>query len=134
MKTIMLVEDEQDLRSGLHMLLEMEGFSVHEAENGRVALELLKQGIQPDLMLVDLMMPELDGASLCRAIRRDPHLRGLSLLVISGRHDAAEQAASCGADGFMGKPVMFDRLLSEVRAHTGGKIEGKGGAGTGTAQ
>ncbi len=133
MKSIMLVDDESDLRSAVRTLLEMEGFAVHEAENGRVALEFLNQGLRPDLLLVDLMMPEMDGASLCRAIRRDPLICGLRLLVVSGRHDAAQQAASCGADGFLGKPVTYENLLAAVRGYIGGNSGslGRSGAGTG---
>ena len=112
MKTILLVDDDPQLRTLLGLTLRGSGYSVIEADSGIAGLELARKHL-PDLILSDIDMPGGDGASLLREVRSDPELRFRQFVLMSGRPDLiSAQATEEKADGFLAKPVRREALLS----------------------
>lgn len=113
--SVLIVEDDPNVRSTLDQLLRFEGYRVLQAENGLDALELIERD-RPDMAVVDVVMPELDGLSLCRLLRR----RGdrLPILVLTARHQVGDRVAGldAGADDFLSKPFATEELLARLRA------------------
>ncbi|MFC9436462.1 response regulator transcription factor [Nocardia sp. NPDC057030] len=113
--SVLVVEDDPHVRSTLDQLLRFEGYTVHLAADGQQALEMLAE-IQPDLAVVDVVMPRMDGLSLCRLLRR----RGdrLPILVLTARHQIGDRVAGldAGADDYLPKPFATDELLARLRA------------------
>ncbi|WP_433657721.1 response regulator transcription factor [Nocardia sp. CA-128927] len=113
--SVLVVEDDPHVRSTLDQLLRFEGYTVHLAADGQQALEMLAE-IQPDMAVVDVVMPRLDGLSLCRLLRR----RGdrLPILVLTARHQIGDRVAGldAGADDYLPKPFATDELLARLRA------------------
>jgi CheY-like chemotaxis protein len=115
MSTVLLVDDDLDARSLLAMLLELDGHTVHTSSDGLEAMEALRKGLRPCVILLDLMMPNLDGAGVVREMRRDPSLAGLPVVLVSGVADLDEAASELGVAATMTKPVDPDELLRAVR-------------------
>jgi CheY-like chemotaxis protein len=110
-KTVLLVEDFADSRFILRRLLEMDGYRVVEATNGREAVEFAGREC-PDLILMDLSLPELDGLSATKLIRKLEDLCDVPIIALTA-HDPEQfhsAALEAGCDEFMTKPVDFDRL------------------------
>lgn len=112
---VLIVEDDADLREMMAQLLVLEGFRAHSVANGREALEYLKRGNCPNLILLDLMMPVMDGWEFRREQQRDPLLSNVPVIVLSALDPA--RAADIGAVEFLKKPLDFDRLIDLVRHH-----------------
>jgi len=112
---ILIVEDDPDLREMMAQLLALEGFAASAVANGREALEYLGQGAPPDLILLDLMMPVMDGWEFCRRQSTDPSMAALPVIVLSALDQS--RAGDIGAVEFLKKPLDFDRLLTLVRRH-----------------
>jgi len=114
---ILVVDDNADLRDYIVELL-ADTYEVDIAANGVTALEKARQR-KPDLVLSDVMMPELDGFGLLRAIREDPFLRGVSVILLSARagEDATVDGLAAGADDYLVKPFASRELLARVRTH-----------------
>jgi DNA-binding response OmpR family regulator len=116
--SILLVEDEADLRGTLKQLLESSAHSVISAENGADAL-LLARDSRPDLALSDVDMPGMDGATLCRLLRKRPETRSLPVILLSGKRikDAEVLAGfEGGADDYVLKPFSFAVLNARIHA------------------
>lgn len=111
---ILIVEDDADIRDTLAEILEYEGFDVVPAASGQEALERLRTGLQPGLILLDLMMPGIDGWGMAGRFRQMPKLSGVPVLVLSGVHDIEQQAASLRVEGCLTKPVEVERLLELI--------------------
>ena len=113
---ILVVDDIPLVRAVLAMRLESEGFSVITARDGVEALDQARAG-QPDLVLLDLMLPRLPGERVCQELRADPRTRTVPIVVLSARIGEAERlrALAAGADAFIAKPYDLDRLLAEIR-------------------
>ncbi|MEV0247996.1 response regulator transcription factor [Nocardia sp. NPDC050712] len=115
MTTVLVVEDDPHVRSTLDQLLRFEGYTVRLAADGQEALEMLDRD-RPDLAVVDVVMPRLDGLSLCRMLRR----RGdrLPILVLTARHQVGDRVAGldAGADDYLSKPFDTEELLARLRA------------------
>ncbi|WP_232534898.1 response regulator transcription factor [Nocardia terpenica] len=113
--TVLVVEDDAGVRSTLDQLLRFEGYRVRLADDGQHALEILTEE-RPDLAVVDVVMPRLDGLSLCRMLRR----RGdrLPILVLTARHQVDDRVAGldAGADDYLAKPFATEELLARLRA------------------
>jgi CheY-like chemotaxis protein len=110
---ILLVEDDGDLRATLAEVLEDEGFTVAIVGNGRAALETLRRDTPPDLILLDLMMPEMDGWQFRMAQREDARISDVPVVVFSA--DASPKAAAIDAQLFLPKPVDTRRLVRGLR-------------------
>ena len=117
MKTILIVDDEQDILEFVSYNLKQEGFRVHTATNGKIAIELAKQ-LHPDVILLDVMMPEMDGIATCEEIRKTPGIRDTLIAMLSARSESYTQIAGleAGADDYMVKPIRPKLLVSRVKA------------------
>jgi CheY-like chemotaxis protein len=111
---ILVVEDDELLRFSLTQWLELEGHRVIEARDGREALRKLSHGLRPDLIMLDLIMPEMSGWEFRRAQLAEPMLADIPVLLTSGAGAVAEQAAELGAAGHVEKPFRMGRVLEMV--------------------
>jgi DNA-binding response OmpR family regulator len=111
---ILLVEDDPDALSGLFMLLTRAGHSVLTAENGSQAVDLLTRGIQPALLLLDLMLPKASGWEVLKLMQHDPVLREIPVIVMTGLGE--REAHVVGADRVLQKPLQIEQLLAEIDA------------------
>lgn len=113
--TILIVEDEPDVRAGLRTVLEAEGFKVDEAEDGRRGLDKVCAA-PPDLLVLDLMTPQLDGFEVCREVRA----RGIAIpiLILTARTSEMDKVLGfeLGADDYVTKPFGVRELVARVRA------------------
>jgi len=114
--TIMVIDDEPALRSVLCTMLEVFGFSVIEAGSATFALSLLEE-ITPDLILTDVMMPDIDGLTLIRRLRSESAWSGIPALVISAKTTTDDRIAAdtAGANGFLAKPFSAADLKAALR-------------------
>ena len=121
-RSVLLVDDDAAIRDALTELLVDEGFVVHATVNGREALEWLHQAADPpDAILLDLMMPVMDGRTLLRLRRADPLLRQIPLLVFSADRTCSELSADPDIDGILSKPVVVEDLLDAIDRCTTGR-------------
>jgi CheY-like chemotaxis protein len=111
---VMVVEDDFAIRETLRELLEEQGYVVVWAANGREALTRLQGGRPPRVILLDLMMPVMDGWEFRTAQQRDPKLARIPVVVISADHALAEKVAQMAVDGYLAKPFELDALLAAV--------------------
>jgi CheY-like chemotaxis protein len=114
--TILLVEDDPDTLSFMVTWLEAEGYRIRTAGNGSEALEILRQEV-PNVMVVDLMMPIMDGAELRRCQQKMPAVSRVPFVLVSGTHDPARIAKDLGITDVFSKPFDADRLLGIVASH-----------------
>src|SRR5689334_511703 len=114
MSTILLIEDELTLAETLRYNLEREGYSVLSAQDGVRGLELARHE-QPDLLILDIMLPRLDGFSVCRILRQESDV---PILMLTARQDEVDRIAGLelGADDYVPKPFSLGELLARVRA------------------
>jgi len=113
---VLIVEDDEDLREMMAQLLTLEGFDAATVANGREALDYLRHNSTvPDVILLDLMMPVMDGWEFRRRQKADPALAPVPVIVLSALDQA--RAANLDATAFLKKPLDFDRLLTLVRSH-----------------
>ena len=114
---VLIVEDDEDLREMMAQILTLEGFETATATNGRDALEYLRRSDAPQLILLDLMMPVMDGWEFQRERSRDPILADVPVVVLSAMDET--RAAGAATHEFLKKPLDFDRLLQLVRGYCG---------------
>jgi DNA-binding response OmpR family regulator len=112
---ILIIEDELPMRTGLRDCLERQGYRVLLAEDGASGLEKAIQE-KPDLILLDIMMPRLDGFALCAELRRLSNPVPILILTAKGRIEDRVHGLDLGADDFLAKPFSRDELLARVRA------------------
>jgi CheY-like chemotaxis protein len=124
---VLVVEDDEGLREMMAQLLTLEGFETATVANGKEALAYLHGSSRPEVILLDLMMPVMDGWEFRRHQQADPDLAGVPVIVLSALDQA--RAAGVDASAFLKKPLDFDRLLELVRqycqdgSHGGGQRE-----------
>src|SRR5437879_6810749 len=113
---ILIVEDEQSVVDLLRKGLEPEGFQVIAAYNGQAGLRAVAEA-RPDLIILDLTLPELDGFELCRRIRRQPESARLHILVLRGRTEEVDKVVllELGADDYVTKPFSPKELVARVK-------------------
>ncbi len=111
---ILVVDDDPRLRELVRYVLDRAGFSVREAADGRAALAALAQGV-PDLVLLDVRMPEVDGIEVCRALRRDHTVPVIFLSTLGDEIDRV-RGLDIGGDDYVTKPFLPNELVSRVRA------------------
>jgi putative two-component system response regulator len=113
-KIILIVEDEEDLREFFQESLSSFGYEVFTSPNGKAALEFLKVGPSPDVIISDLMMPEMNGWDFAQALREDDMLKAIPLIVISALIDKSppENSKCCVA-----KPFKLNELLETIEKH-----------------
>jgi two-component system response regulator MprA len=111
---LLVVDDDHDILMSLQDALEMEGYRVATASTGREALELLKRGLRPDLILLDLMMPDISGWAFRAWQRSNTEFASIPVVVVSGQGLSAREVARLGVEGYLPKPLDLDHLLSTV--------------------
>lgn len=113
--TILLAEDDRSVRESLERALTFEGYLVHSAPDGGRALELLTT-TEPDAVILDVMMPEIDGLTVCRRMRDKGY--ELPVLMLTARHEISDRVAGldAGADDYLVKPYALEELLARLRA------------------
>ena len=116
-KTILIIDDELDIRVLLKYNLEKEGYVVLEAPNGSAGIELAKTS-KPDLILLDVMMPDMDGIETCELIKTIPELQGTVICFLTARGEDYSQLAGyeAGADDYIVKPIKPKLLISKIAA------------------
>jgi len=120
-KSVLIVEDEVEIRENLMLLMELEGYPVHGAANGREALELLRKIPPPCLILLDLLMPVMTGTEFLEAMSREGSIASIPVCVVSA---VAERPALPESVDFIKKPMEFDELLRCVQIHCGDPSSG----------
>ena|SRR6185436_11468343 len=111
---ILVVEDDFDIRDALTQILEEEGYTVRSAANGREALDTVGNGTIPSLILLDLMMPVMNGWQFRAEQLKDARLASVPVLVISADPHLRAKIDAMGDVGFLKKPIHLDDLLSAV--------------------
>ena len=113
---ILVVEDDPDLLEVLRLTFQREGFRTVEARDGRSALEAIRRN-RPDLVVLDVMMPEMDGIEVCRRMRADAALAGIPVLMLTARGEEADVVLGLGigADDYVVKPARPRELVARVR-------------------
>jgi CheY-like chemotaxis protein len=114
-RPVLIVEDDVDLREMMAQLLAIEGFGAATASNGREALDYLARGDRPGVILLDLMMPVMNGWEFRREQKLKPELADVPVIVLSALDP--RRADDVDAVAFLKKPLDFDRLLQLVRQH-----------------
>lgn len=115
-QTLLVVEDEADIRELLAFNLEREGFAVLQAEDGREALELAR-GRTPDLILLDVMLPGTDGFAVCRELTRHPATAGIPVIMLTARGEEVDRIVGLelGAADYVVKPFSVRELILRIR-------------------
>jgi two-component system alkaline phosphatase synthesis response regulator PhoP len=115
-KTILVVDDEQDIVDLISYNLSKEGYEVATASNGTDAV-MLAQRLRPDLVILDIMMPGLDGFEVCRTLRQDPSLQTTAIVFLTAKAGEIDQilGLELGADDYIQKPISPRVLLARVK-------------------
>lgn len=117
--TILVVDDEPDIRSTLRFNLEREGFRTVMADSGRAALQLARSGDpRPDLVVLDLMLPDISGTDVCRELRQGSDTRRIPILMLTAKTDAIDRVVGfeVGADDYVTKPFSPRELVLRIKA------------------
>jgi DNA-binding NarL/FixJ family response regulator len=117
MKTILIIEDEPQMRANLVTILKMEHFQVAAATNGRDGIELARKEA-PDLILCDIMMPGPEGHQVLKTLREDPQTASIPLIFLTAKTDRVDlrKGMNLGADDYLTKPVTVPELLATINA------------------
>jgi two-component system phosphate regulon response regulator PhoB len=115
---ILVVEDETDLVETLDYNLQREGFQTRLALTGKDGLALARQSPAPDLILLDLMLPDVSGTEVCRQLRADPTTQGIPVIMVTARSEEIDRVVGfeVGADDYVTKPYSVRELVLRVRA------------------
>jgi CheY-like chemotaxis protein len=113
---VLVVEDEGGVRDAILDILTTEGYRVAAAQDGRDALDMLRAGMRPSLILLDLRMPNLSGRDFLMALQQRPDLTA-PIVVVSAHHDPPGHLADQRIDGYLRKPFSVDELMSVVSAY-----------------
>jgi two-component system, OmpR family, phosphate regulon response regulator PhoB len=113
---VLVVEDEDNIATALEFLMTREGYGHDRVASGADALRRIRD-TRPDLVLLDVMLPEVSGFEICEGIRTDPALADIKVLMMTARGSAMERrrGMALGADGFISKPFELNDLRAEVR-------------------
>ncbi|QRN93956.1 response regulator [Archangium violaceum] len=115
---MLVVDDDPDILEALSEILEAEGFEIRRARNGKEALERLEPE-PPQLILLDLMMPVMDGWEFAQRMRQKPSVANIPLIVLSADRNVGSKATDIGAVGHLAKPFELNDLLDMVRRSLG---------------
>ena len=123
-QSVLVVDDEPNIRLSLEFLMRKAGFRVRSAADGAEALAAIGEA-PPDLVLLDVTMPEMSGYEVCEAVRANPEWSGVRILMLTarGRDIEREKGLAMGADDYVTKPFATQDVLARVRALLGGSEE-----------
>ncbi len=124
-KSILIVEDEENISIALRYLMKGKGYDVRVARDGEEALTLVETS-PPDLMLLDVMLPKRDGYDVCQTIRANPDHQAIKIIMLSakGRDIEVEKGLALGADAYLTKPFSTRELVARVQAMLGDGDDG----------
>lgn len=116
-KQILIVDDEKNILISLKFLMQQAGYIVQTAMDGLAALTMIERS-PPDLLLLDIMLPQLDGFEVCRKVRAVPSLRAMRIVMLTakGRDADAEKGMAMGADAYIKKPFSTRELVNTVNS------------------
>ncbi|MBI5699971.1 response regulator [Candidatus Saganbacteria bacterium] len=117
MAKLLIIEDEKDIVQALEYNLKKEGFAVSKAYDGLQGLKLARE-LSPDLIILDLMLPGLDGLELCRTIKREPPTENIPVIMLTAKGSETDKVVGLevGADDYITKPFSMRELIARVRA------------------
>ena len=117
---VLLVDDEPNIRETISFILEMEGYEVRTAVNGRDGLAKIRE-LRPRVVLLDAMMPEMDGFEVCRTVRDDPELGSTTIVMLTamGQKVDRDRAEAVGVDHYLTKPFDDEEVLGLLEAAFG---------------
>ncbi|MCC5986505.1 MAG: response regulator [Pararhodobacter sp.] len=129
-KRILVIEDEDNIAIALDYLMTREGYALDRLATGAGAVETIRETM-PDLVLLDVMLPEISGYEICQKVRLDPALKDVKILMMTARGSAMERrkGLAMGADGFISKPFELKELRAEVRRIMIGEPRADGNGG-----
>lgn len=121
-RLIFVIEDEKDIRESLMEAIESEGYSAISASNGRDAILMFEEEDKipvkmPDLILLDHLMPFMNGASFLERAKKNQRLAKIPVILMTADHRMAQKAATFGADGHLHKPLELDDLFATIEKH-----------------
>ena len=116
MSRILIVDDEPNIVLALELLMKKEGYEVRAVADGERAVQAAKE-FRPDLILLDIMMPKMDGYEVCQSIRSDAQLKDVSIIMLTakGREVEREKGLALGADHYITKPFSTRQVVMKVR-------------------
>jgi two-component system alkaline phosphatase synthesis response regulator PhoP len=119
-KKILIVDDEVDLVETLRLPLEMEGYTVLVSSNGEDALNQARKE-KPHLIILDIMLPKLDGYKVCRLLKFDERYKHIPILMLTAKTQEKDKilGAETGADEYITKPFDIDELIEKVKSYLG---------------
>jgi DNA-binding response OmpR family regulator len=122
-KRILIVEDEPNIVTLLEFLMKREGFEVEVAADGEAALKAVADRA-PDLVLLDIMLPKVNGFEVCQKLRADPRWRGVKIVMLTakGRETEITKGLALGADLYVTKPFSTKELAAQVKQLLGAKV------------
>jgi CheY-like chemotaxis protein len=118
-RPVLVVDDDEDIRDTVALAIGVLGYDVRSAPDGEQAMALLGAGLQPSLILVDLMMPGMDGEAFIAALRSEPAQAAIPVVLLSGHNAARDRALQLHADACLVKPVELDELNDVVQRFAG---------------
>jgi CheY-like chemotaxis protein len=118
MARIMVVDDEPDIRAILSKILNKRGYEVDLYESAEEAIEKLRSGDRPDLIILDLMMPGMSGIEACRVIKSDPTLKDIPVIILTVmvEPETKEESREAGADAHVDKPINMAKLFRTIES------------------
>lgn len=117
-KKILVVDDGEDILDGIKIVLEDEGYDVKVLTNSMKVIERAKK-IKPNLILLDYMMPGLDGGKATERIKKDSSLKNIPVIIFSASQELERVAQEAGADDILAKPFEIDALVEKIKYHLG---------------
>ena len=116
MHRILIVDDEPNIVLALELLMKKEGYEVHTVDDGERAVQAAKE-LRPDLILLDIMMPKMDGYEVCQRIRSDALLKDISIIMLTAKGREVEKAKglALGADHYITKPFSTRQVVMKVK-------------------
>ncbi|NLI70065.1 MAG: response regulator [Firmicutes bacterium] len=126
MGEILLVEDEKNIILGVRTCLEAVGYDVHVVEDGEEALDYVNER-KPDLILLDLMLPKVDGFEVCRTLKSNEETKDIPIIVLTARTgmEDRQRVAELGAESYMTKPFRPQELWDKIKHYLPDKGEGE---------
>ena len=119
-RRVLIVDDEPSIAKILRKQMEVAGFDVTVAVDGEEGLAKIRDG-RPELVILDVMLPKMNGHQVCAAVKQDPALKAIPILMLTAKaqRQDQEEAKTCGAEAYLTKPFQLDELLGKVRGLLG---------------